>query len=257
MRDPPTFARYLAPLRRSHWVVYAKAPFGGPQRVLEYLGRYTHRVAISNARLLKMEQGQVSFPWKDYRAKLPSPQHKVMTVSTEELIRRFLQHALPPGFQRIRYYGFLANCQRAEMVALCRQLSSTRHSDLLPGPPIYAPRLPHAPAPDLGSVRSAESESSRAFCSRHPGASRFRTPHEEHPPQPATAPALPSRQRTLPLCLVVAKGFWRVPGVRCRSGYPRRRPTSPCQICRRPLPKTTPNSSTRPPQRRQWPNKTH
>ncbi len=112
--------------------------------MLEYLGRYTHRVAISNARLLKMEQGQVSFPWKDYRAKLPSPQHKVMTVSAQELIRRFLQHALPPGFQRIRYYGFLANCQRAEMVALCRQLSSTRHSDLLPRPADLC--LPSAPA---------------------------------------------------------------------------------------------------------------
>ncbi len=109
--------------------------------MLEYLGRYTHRVAISNARLLKMEQGQVSFPWKDYRAKLPSPQHKVMTVSAQELIRRFLQHALPPGFQRIRYYGFLANCQRAEMVALCRQLSSTRHSDLLPRPADLCPTV--------------------------------------------------------------------------------------------------------------------
>ena len=144
LHDPAAFARYLAPLRRSNWVVYAKAPFGGPQRVLEYLGRYTHRVAISNARLLKMEDGQVSFAWKDYRVKSPSQQQKVMTVAAEEFIRRFLQHALPPGFQRIRYYGFLANCHRAEMVALCRRLSAIPHSDLLPQPadlcPTVAPR---------------------------------------------------------------------------------------------------------------------
>jgi hypothetical protein len=134
LRDPSAFARYLAPLRRSAWVVYAKAPFGGPQRVLEYLGRYTHRVAISNSRLLQLEDGQVSFAWRDYRHQgTPQPQ-KVMTVSAEEFIRRFLQHALPPGFQRIRYYGFLANCHRAEMLALCRRLSAPHHSDLLPRP---------------------------------------------------------------------------------------------------------------------------
>jgi hypothetical protein len=149
LRDPPAFARYLAPVRRSNWVVYAKAPFGGPQRVLEYLGRYTHRVAISNTRLLKLEDGQVSFAWKDYRVKTVSQQHKVMTVSAEEFIRRFLQHALPPGFQRIRYYGFLANCHRAEMVTLCRRLSATTHSDLLPRPadlcPTVAPRTNERP----------------------------------------------------------------------------------------------------------------
>jgi hypothetical protein len=89
----------------------AKAPFGGPQHVLEYLGRYTHRVAISNRRLLKLEEGQVSFQWKDYR---DGRQQKAMTVPAEEFIRRFLQHALPLGFQRICYYGFLANCHRAE-----------------------------------------------------------------------------------------------------------------------------------------------
>jgi hypothetical protein len=110
--------------------VYAKAPFGGPQHVLEYLGRYTHRVAISNRRLLKLEDGQVSFQWKDYR----DGEQKVMTVSADEFIRRFLQHALPPGFQRIRYYGFLANCHRAEKLNLCRQLLATLCSLLLPQP---------------------------------------------------------------------------------------------------------------------------
>jgi hypothetical protein len=135
LRDAEAFARFLAPLKKMKWVVYAKAPFGGPQHVLEYLGRYTHRVAISNRRLLALENGQVSFAWKDYRA--PQQPQKVMTVSAEEFIRRFLQHALPSGFQRIRYYGFLANCHRATKLRLCRQLCASPCSDLLPHPPDY------------------------------------------------------------------------------------------------------------------------
>jgi hypothetical protein len=111
-------------------VVYAKAPFGGPQHVLEYLGRYTHRVAISNRRLLALKDGEVSFDWKDYR----DGEHKVMTVAAGEFIRRFLQHALPTGFQRIRYYGFLANCHRAAKLDLCRRLLATAVSELLPQP---------------------------------------------------------------------------------------------------------------------------
>jgi len=121
----------LAPWKKKDWVVYAKAPLGGPQHVLEYLGRYTHRVAISNRRLLKLEQGQVSFQWKDYR---DEQRQNVMTTSAEEFIRRFLQHALPPGFQRIRYYGFLANCHRAAKLDLCRRLLATVCSLLLPQP---------------------------------------------------------------------------------------------------------------------------
>jgi hypothetical protein len=112
-------------------VVYAKAPFGGPQQVPEYLGRYTHRMAISHRRLLQLQEGQVSFQWKDYRDARHS---KVMTVSAAEVIRRFLQHALLPGFQRIRYYGFLANCHRAAQLDLCRQLLATACSLLLPQP---------------------------------------------------------------------------------------------------------------------------
>jgi hypothetical protein len=131
LRDPPAFTRYLAPLKNTEWVVYAKAPFGGPQHVLQYLGRYTHRVAISNRRLLALEDGQVSFQWKDYR---DQQQQKAMTVSAEEFIRRFLQHALPPRFQRIRYYGFLANCHRAAKLELCRRLLATACTDLLPCP---------------------------------------------------------------------------------------------------------------------------
>jgi hypothetical protein len=130
LRDPQVFAAYLAPLEKAPWVVYAKAPCGGPQHVIEYLGRYTHRVAISNHRLVALQEGQVSFLWKDYRD--PQQTQKVMTVSAEEFIRRFLQHSLPPGFQRIRYYGFLANCHRARKLALCRQLLATPCSLLLP-----------------------------------------------------------------------------------------------------------------------------
>lgn len=134
--EPEAFARFLAPLKKMEWVVYAKAPFGGPQHVLEYLARYTHRVAISNHRLMALEEGRVSFAWKDYRA-LPQLQQKVMTVSAEEFIRLFLQHALPSGLQRIRYYGFLANCHRAAKLNLCRQLCASPCSDLLPHPPGY------------------------------------------------------------------------------------------------------------------------
>jgi hypothetical protein len=108
-----------------------QAPFGGPSYVIEYLGRYTHRVAISNRRLLALENGEVSFAWKDYR---DAGKSKVMTFSAEEFIRCFLQHALPTGFQRIRYYGFLANCHRAARLALCHQLLATPCSTLLPSP---------------------------------------------------------------------------------------------------------------------------
>jgi len=133
--DPAAFARWLASLKTTKWVVYAKAPLGGPQQVIEYLGRYTHRVAISNRRLLKMEAGQVCFQWKDYRDR--QQPHKVMTVAAEEFIRRFLQHALPPGFQRIRYYGFLANCHRKAKLDLCRQLLVAPCCELLPRPADY------------------------------------------------------------------------------------------------------------------------
>jgi hypothetical protein len=106
-------------VRKAEWVVYAKPPFAGPEQVLDYVGRYTHRVAISNNRLLDMEAGQVRFQHKDYRNQ---GQQKTMTLSAEEFIRRFLLHALPDGFQRIRYYGFLGNRYRQEKLARCRQL---------------------------------------------------------------------------------------------------------------------------------------
>jgi hypothetical protein len=113
------FRRYLDPLRDKEWVVYAKAPFAGPQQVLDYVGRYTHRVAISNNRLLNIEDGQVAFRWKDYR---DYSAKKTMTLEAGEFIRRFLLHVLPQGLQRIRYYGLLGNRHREEKLAKCRQL---------------------------------------------------------------------------------------------------------------------------------------
>jgi Putative transposase/Transposase zinc-binding domain len=131
LRQPSAFAPYLAPLRQHEWVVYAQPPCGGPQQVLEYLGRYTHRVAISKERLLGLQDGQVSFRWKDYRQ---PEKPKVMTLSAEEFIRRFLLHALPPGFPRIRYYGLMANCHRAAKLKLCRPLLTAPLTDLRPRP---------------------------------------------------------------------------------------------------------------------------
>ena len=119
LSDPNSFARYLTPLHDSEWVVYAKAPFGGPDRVLDYLGRYTHRVAISNNRLEALKDGQVSFAYKDYKHE---QRHKVMTMSADEFLRRFLLHVLPDSFQRIRHYGLLGNRHRAENLGRCREL---------------------------------------------------------------------------------------------------------------------------------------
>ena len=119
LREPHEFARYLAAPRNAEWVVYAKPPFAGPEQVLDYVGRYTHRVAISNNRLLDIEDGQVKFSWKDYR---DGNQPKTMTLSADEFTRRFLLHTLPERFQRIRYYGFLSNRFRQEKLVQCRQL---------------------------------------------------------------------------------------------------------------------------------------
>ena len=113
------FAELLASARRTEWVVYAKRPLGGPQQVLDYLGRYTHRVAISNDRLLSMEDGTVCFRWKDYRH---SSRRKIMAMAAGEFIRRFLLHVLPTGFVRIRRYGLLGNRHCAAKLALCRRL---------------------------------------------------------------------------------------------------------------------------------------
>ena len=147
LQSPSAFAHYLEPLQKIDWVVYAKPPFGGPQQAIEYLGRYTHRIALSNERLLDHHNGQVTFQWKDYRSR-HKQKSKRLTLAADEFIRRFLLHALPPGFQRIRHFGLLANCHRQQKLTLCRQLLATPATELLP---------PLAACRELASTLPAES----------------------------------------------------------------------------------------------------
>jgi hypothetical protein len=117
--EQKTFHAFLRPLFRQDWVVYAKRPFRGAEHVLHYLARYTHRVAISNHRIVNFADGKVTFRWKDYAHK---GKQRLMTVTAEEFLRRFLLHTLPRGFVRIRFSGFLANRRRRELLPICRQL---------------------------------------------------------------------------------------------------------------------------------------
>src|SRR6266576_3091141 len=147
--DRLTFTRHLAAWKEREWVVYAKRPFAGPQQVLDYVGRYTHRVAISNNRLLDIAEDKVTFRYKDYRH---DAQQKTMTVEAEEFIRRFLLHVLPEGFQRIRYYGFLANRYRKEKLARCRELLDMPAPEppALKGAKDYRERYQELIGPSLG-----------------------------------------------------------------------------------------------------------
>lgn len=127
LADPTAFSTHLAKLKRIEWIVFAKSPFGGPEQVLAYLGRYTHRVAIANSRLVGLDQGKVSFRWKDCRH---HDKPKLMTLSADEFIRRFLLHVLPDGFHRIRHYGLLANghlVAKRPAVVICWQRQCRRH----------------------------------------------------------------------------------------------------------------------------------
>ena len=132
LREAVVFARQLARMKACDWVVYAKQPFAGAQQVLDYVGRYTHRVAISNNRLLDIEGDQIRFKWKDYRN---GDQIKTMALSATEFIRRFLMHVMPNGFHRIRYYGFLGNRHRSHKLAECRRLLGMQAAEPSAGPP--------------------------------------------------------------------------------------------------------------------------
>ena len=136
LNDPSTWATFLKPLRQIDWVVYAKRPFSGPKAVLAYLSRYTHRVAISNRRLLAYDAHGVTFTWKDYRAK-PKERYKTLRLTTDEFIRRFLLHVLPTGLHRIRHFGIFANPQRAHRVQQIRTLLAPE-----PDPPEAVPAAP-------------------------------------------------------------------------------------------------------------------
>jgi len=132
LRDPRAFAAWLAPAAQAEWVVYAKPPFGDARHVLDYLGRYTHRVAISNHRLVSFDDGHVTFRWKDYKHPAAT---KTMTLEADEFIRRFLLHVPPDGFKRIRSYGWLANRHRTARLATCRQLLGVQAPAAAPAEP--------------------------------------------------------------------------------------------------------------------------
>jgi hypothetical protein len=148
LEDPALFQQLVATLREKEWVVYAKPPFGGPEIVLKYLARYTHRVAISNYRLIAIKDGKVHFYWKDYA---DGNQQKIMALDGVEFIRRFLLHVVPSGFMRIRHFGFLAHTHRAQKLELCRRLLKVEPTvDLEPAAPPATDRGTHEAALPLG-----------------------------------------------------------------------------------------------------------
>jgi len=153
LADRRAFKRFLAPLRKIEWVVNTKNPFAGPQQVLRYLSRYTHRVAISNRRLISADDKGVAFRWKDYRIDGPE-RWKTMTLSPHEFIRRFLLHVLPKGFHRIRHYGLFANGHRAANIARARELlgaaPAPRVVEPEKTPPQDEPRVLPCPCPRCG-----------------------------------------------------------------------------------------------------------
>ena len=145
LADRRAFLKHLSPVRKKRWVVYAKPPFAGPEAVLAYLSRYTHRVAISNSRLLRFEGHNVTFRYKDYR-RSGSDRQQVMTLPADEFIRRFLLHVLPIGFHRIRHYGLLAGSARKDSIALARrllQVTPPPDDDETGELPEYHPPCPH------------------------------------------------------------------------------------------------------------------
>jgi hypothetical protein len=152
LANPDTFTTWLAPLRKSEWVVYAKPPFGGPEAVLAYLSRYTHRVAISNSRLISADAETVAFRWKNYRIKT-GEQQTTMRLATDEFLRRFLIHTLPDGFHRIRHYGLLASATRKVNLAKVRTLLGAEIAK--PDDPPSADIIPltlREPCPDCGGA---------------------------------------------------------------------------------------------------------
>jgi len=163
LADPACWHALLTTARRIDWVVYAKKPFGGPAQVLAYLGRYTHRVAIANSRLVEIDDDNVGFTWKDYRH---NDATKIMKLAPDEFIRRFLLHALPDGFHRIRHFGFMANGHRAARLALCRSLLADQQERSDPAAVAKAQPRTHVDAPacrECGGVMRRVVELPRRF----------------------------------------------------------------------------------------------
>ena len=178
LADPKAFAAHLAAVRRVHWIVYCKKPFGGPAQVLAYLGRYTHRVAISNSRIQACEDDHVDFTWKDYRH---GGAVKTMRLKPDEFIRRFLLHVLPDRFHRIRHFGFLANGRRAEKLALCRSLLTNTDKPRAgeterpsPSSPNETIRFNPPSCPQCGGTMKAIAELARPRREPRPKTSPFR-----------------------------------------------------------------------------------
>ncbi len=144
LNDQRAFARHLAPIRKKKWVIYAKPPFSGPEAVLAYLSRYTHRVAISNHRLISFDEAGVTFRHKDYR-RSGANRHRTMTLHADEFIRRFLVHVLPQGFHRIRHYGLLASAGRKANVAQARELLAVPVTDEPAAPDAPSDQRPPCP----------------------------------------------------------------------------------------------------------------
>jgi hypothetical protein len=209
LADRKAFAAFLRPWATADWVVYAKEPFGGPQEVLRYLSRYTHRVAISNRRLIAADENGVTFRYKDYRIDGPG-RYTTMTLDTHEFIRRFLMHVLPKGLHRIRHYGFLANGTRADNIAKVRELLSVAPTK---SPRARRPRQPIRPARCrvpaavvvCSSSRSSSPVASPSTGLARPRASSGSTHHDAQrtgPKQhrPCVLPASGQPHRRLPKC---------------------------------------------------------
>jgi hypothetical protein len=173
LAEPVRFDALIADMRAAAWVVYAKRPFGGPAQALAYLGRYTHRVAIANSRLVAIEDGHVAFTWKDYRQ---DGAVKVMKLAPDEFIHRFLLHTLPDRFHRIRYFGFLANSCRAANLALCRcalAQSIERPETPIVDTPTSSPSVHPATCPECGGVMRVLATLSRGADRSPPAAAPF------------------------------------------------------------------------------------
>ena len=176
LAEPTTFAAHLIAMRRINWVVYAKRPFGGPAQVLAYLGRYTHRVAIANSRLVALDEDHVAFTWKDYRQNSAT---KIMKLKPDEFIRRFLLHTLPDGFHRIRHFGFMANGHRAAKLALCLTLldhQPTAPNNIEASPLSSDPQTQAevAACPECGGVMRIIEHFGHSFSRSDPRTSPFR-----------------------------------------------------------------------------------
>ena len=180
LADKAAFKAYLTPLRKIDWVVYAKEPFAGPEEVLRYLSRYTHRTAISNRRLVSHDEKGVTFKYKDYRIEGPA-RYKTMTLATDEFIRRFLIHVLPAGFHRIRYYGLLASAARAGNIARARELLA---------PPLDLP---------IDAIKAASTDANRTANTRA-SLPLLRRPHDHHRDLRTGLPAA-AIVRTLPAAI--------------------------------------------------------